>query len=918
MAKVSLRNYNREIEGLIEHGQLDEAIAHCRHILKTYPKHLETYRLLGKAYLEAKRYKEALDIFQRVLMAVPDDFVSHVGMSIINDDQNKLDESIWHMERAFEVQPSNGAIQGELQRLFGRRDGVEPPKIRLTRGALAHMYVQGELYPQAISEIRAVLNNDQQRIDMQTLLAKTYFLGGQKAEATDICSQLIKRYPYCLDANRILVEILPGPQRAESAQVYQQRVNELDPYAAFAQDSVFRSDEVTDGAVTLEHFEYSGQSVGMGANWGGAKAIGLPAEVTTGGSTQAQPEWLKAAASSIPAGTPVPPSNEPIPDFLRQAGWTESSGDTQEAPSPFAAVNEPEVPEGSAVQADLPDWIKAMAPAGAAAAAPTSAPASADMPDWLKNTSSGQPSVASEPSIPSDQTPDWLKGLDKQSPPEPAPQEEPLSDTGWLRGLSNQAPPEPIPESDQPLSDTGWLRRLGEEQTPKPAPQPQMEQAAQETPDWLKGLDNDLSVPFSKGSPSQSEKVQTPPQAPSKPAVNVQQSPEPVPPVASEPTPAAGLGGLGTSAQEQDDAMAWLESLAAKHGAKPEELVTDPNARTDVAPQWVDKAKEIGEQAQVPQPAAPIEDETGMWLRNLDEPGMGKESSKVDSKVSPAPQKAPDWLSGLSDNDAFKGMSETAEEKEETPIIGSQDAPAWLSDLESKAVQPPPSAPAQKDVPDWLKTNEAKPAQPEAGRLQTTPLQVPQSDSLNAADLPDWLAGLDKEEASRPATTSSEIPDWLKSETQPEAAERTQPADWQPVESIPAPVETSTGDIEPSLKNQPIPKKVEQEKTQPAKKPSLPSVHPKQPVAMPKPVEVSLDGAQSEMGRGNIAAALEMYNRFIRKGKSLEEIIRDLRDALYRYPVEVPIWQSLGDAYMRANRLQEALDAYTKAEELLR
>jgi cytochrome c-type biogenesis protein CcmH/NrfG len=39
---------------------------------------------------------------------------------------------------------------------------------------------------------------------------------------------------------------------------------------------------------------------------------------------------------------------------------------------------------------------------------------------------------------------------------------------------------------------------------------------------------------------------------------------------------------------------------------------------------------------------------------------------------------------------------------------------------------------------------------------------------------------------------------------------------------------------------------------------------------------------------------------------------------LYRYPVEVSLWQLLGDAYMRANRLQDALDAYTKAEELLR
>ena len=50
--------------------------------------------------------------------------------------------------------------------------------------------------------------------------------------------------------------------------------------------------------------------------------------------------------------------------------------------------------------------------------------------------------------------------------------------------------------------------------------------------------------------------------------------------------------------------MAWLESLAAKHGAKAEELVTDPNVRTDIAPDWVDKAKIISEpSAAAPAPA---------------------------------------------------------------------------------------------------------------------------------------------------------------------------------------------------------------------------------------------------------------------------------------------------------------------------
>jgi tetratricopeptide (TPR) repeat protein len=80
----------------------------------------------------------------------------------------------------------------------------------------------------------------------------------------------------------------------------------------------------------------------------------------------------------------------------------------------------------------------------------------------------------------------------------------------------------------------------------------------------------------------------------------------------------------------------------------------------------------------------------------------------------------------------------------------------------------------------------------------------------------------------------------------------------------------------------------------------------------------SLSQAQDELTRGNIPGAMESYGKLIKKGKLLDEIIFDLREAIYRYPMEVIILQMLGDAYMRANRLQDALDAYTKAEELLR
>ena len=79
-----------------------------------------------------------------------------------------------------------------------------------------------------------------------------------------------------------------------------------------------------------------------------------------------------------------------------------------------------------------------------------------------------------------------------------------------------------------------------------------------------------------------------------------------------------------------------------------------------------------------------------------------------------------------------------------------------------------------------------------------------------------------------------------------------------------------------------------------------------------------LEVAQRAMYNGDLDTAIPLYNQLIDDGKLLEEVIHDLRDALYRYPIDINIWQSLGDAYARNNLLQEALDAYTKAEELLR
>ncbi len=293
MANISLRAYIGDIEEYINQGRLEEVVAHCRHILKFFPKHVDTYRLLAKAFLESQRYSDATDIFQRVISVVPDDFVSHVGMSIIREDEGNLEGSIWHMERAFEVQPSNAAIRDELRRLYGKRDGMEPPKIRLTRGALARMYAHGDLYQQAIGELRTALADEAQRFDMQVLLARMYHLDNQRVEAAEVCNALISKLPFCLEANRILADILRESDRLEEASVYHNRHKTLDPYADHISDETPTVEEIPDDAVTIPFLVYQPGQVQEETErqptW--ASSLGIRLEDDDKQETDA-PDWL--------------------------------------------------------------------------------------------------------------------------------------------------------------------------------------------------------------------------------------------------------------------------------------------------------------------------------------------------------------------------------------------------------------------------------------------------------------------------------------------------------------------------------------------------------------------------------------------------------------------------------------------------
>src|SRR5215813_2064678 len=172
MVNTTLRAYLDELNLLLEQEALEEVIGHCRHILQHFPKNVEIYRMLGRALLEKSRHQEAGDVFQRVLSALPEDFVAHLGLSAVAEEAGQIPLAIWHLERAYEQEPNNGALRDEIKRLYEKRDGIAPERLQVTLGGLAHSYVKGRLYEQAVTELTRALTQAPDRVDLQLLLTQ--------------------------------------------------------------------------------------------------------------------------------------------------------------------------------------------------------------------------------------------------------------------------------------------------------------------------------------------------------------------------------------------------------------------------------------------------------------------------------------------------------------------------------------------------------------------------------------------------------------------------------------------------------------------------------------------------------------------------------------------------------------------------
>ncbi|MDX1993841.1 MAG: tetratricopeptide repeat protein [bacterium] len=367
-------------------------------------------------------------------------------------------------------------------------------------------------------------------------------------------------------------------------------------------------------------------------------------------------------------------------------------------------------------------------------------------------------------------------------------------------------------------------------------------------------------------------------------------------------------------------------------------------------------------------------DQVGPPPVDLNAPRKTEQPPLIDQIVEPQAVDLPDWLSSSMDEQVDPLGSLFADEEEATPTPAAAAPAASLLAEELQVDTNDPWVEAFElerqmgelnvdQVPDWyaerlsqLQTGEFSPVEgAQQATLQQANLPVERDVPAGEPEaLPDWLGatagatpiteiGVEAsgalpfalEDMDEEPAAVSELPDWLQEQF---------PQELSPVSAI-SPVEdddlpdwlreagVEKTDTVPDWLIDTITVEVEQPETVAQTIPQPPAPVPAVTVptvaaASPAPVPVAaaqidlagtLQSARSRISSGDFTGGLQDYETIVRANLALDAVVGDLSGLLKQegYKSNASLYRVLGDGLMRQGRLQEALDTYRRALNLL-
>lgn len=188
MAEVFLQDLSKHLHELLAIRRDREAgFALGRHILRYWPKHVDTYVQLGRAALSVGLYADAADLLRRALSADPEAGELWAGLRQAQAALGQVEESDFATRYERDLLP----------------DPVDPEQSSLAQAALA---VKQDAWGEALAHYRQALvetpNDVVAALGLTGVLARLGWFAQCEQAARAVAAQL----PYCLRAHLLLAE----------------------------------------------------------------------------------------------------------------------------------------------------------------------------------------------------------------------------------------------------------------------------------------------------------------------------------------------------------------------------------------------------------------------------------------------------------------------------------------------------------------------------------------------------------------------------------------------------------------------------------------------------------------------------------------------------------------------------------------
>lgn len=583
MNQIPLADYRQQVEDAIENRRHNEALAHGRHIVKRFPKDIQAYWLLGKAMLEADQDAQAVDMFQRVLSADPEHVRAWIGMSRIAGRQGELEDALGYLQLAFELAPEDKMVAQGLRHLYRELDGSDTEQLQLSESGLARLHLRSDLLQRAITELRRLIEEHPDRVDLKAALIEALWRNGQRLQAAQVCHEILEEQPYNLKANLILGQVWSSSGRTAEGQPYLRRAQALDPGNEVAR-------ELFGPASPLEPIEPLITPLTYGTEAG-----------------EEQMDWMMKLEEALPT-----PAEEVMVAKMKPPAWLrklmgESGTDTGAEPEETSSEIEGEREAAPPVEPSAPEEPLPEEKTDDRVAAEEIAPERMQEEDvlaWLSKLEQEDVAPRTDRTIEQEELPAWLTEVDISA-------EEIYREEGGA----------PEEQQSQAVEIPDWLRDLA------PPAAESLDSASPESPE----VDSVEEAVVEKATPEQPAAEASEQEVPSAEEAAIEE-------LRGLSTPSSWL--KTDELPSGDDALAWLAQLAAGDEEKlPTKTETEAEGEARLAEIAGGPELTAEEEAEMkePQVGAPYSEEEGSPIEEVEgpEPEGAPTSEEITLPVEP-------------------------------------------------------------------------------------------------------------------------------------------------------------------------------------------------------------------------------------------------------------------------------------------